>query len=191
MLRGMGAGLAAGSEWRLFESKTQHFSVRYPPSWNRLATWDGVMDENILGIINFPNSERVEGVVIKKGGAEISVGGRPNWISTADGWIEYSQRRSVTLDRKLLAMAAPSPGGCTRLERVVTRFKMDDAYVINTSYYCTVGNRFYGVFLTNWEGDPQQSRLQDTALKIALSLRSRWAVPPARSGAGDPYAAGA
>jgi hypothetical protein len=173
MLSGLAAGLPAGPQWRLFESKTQHFSVRYPPSWNRLATSDGVMDENILGIINFPNSERLEGVVIKEGGAAISVGGPPQWISTVDGWIEYSQRRSVTLDRKVLAIAAPSPGGCTRLERVVTRFKMDDAHVINTDYYCTVGSRFYGIFLTNWEGDPQQSKLQDVALRIALSLRSR------------------
>jgi hypothetical protein len=61
MLGGLVAGLPAGSQWRLFESKSQHFSVRYPPSWNRLATWDGVMDENILDIINFPNSERKNG----------------------------------------------------------------------------------------------------------------------------------
>jgi len=173
MLVGSVAGLPAGSQWRPFESKTQHFSVRYPPSWNRLATSDGALDENILDIINFPNSERLEGVVIKKGGAEISVGGPPKWISTVDGWIEYSQRRSVTLDRKVLATPARSPGGCTRLERVVTRFKMDDAYVINTSYYCTVGSRFYGISLTNWEGDSQQSKLQHTALKMALSLTSR------------------
>jgi len=167
------AGLPAASQWRLFESKTQHFSVRYPPSWNRLATWDGVMDENILDIINFPNSERLEGVVIKKGGAQIWAGGPPGSISTVADWIDHSLRGNALVSRRQVAIAAPYPRGCTRLERVVTRFKMDDAYVINTAYYCTAGNGFYRVFLTNWEGDPHQSELQAIALKVALSLRSR------------------
>jgi hypothetical protein len=131
------------------------------------------MDENILDIINFPNSERVEGVVIKKGGAQIWAGGPPGPISSAADWIDHSLRGNALVSLRQVAIAAPSPGGCTRLERAVTRFKMDDAYVIDTAYYCTVGNRLYRVFLTNWEGDPHQGELQDVALKIALSLRSR------------------
>jgi hypothetical protein len=172
-LGGMGAGLAAGSEWRLFESKTQHFSVRYPPSWNRLATWDGVMDENILDIINFPNSERLQGVVIKKGGAWVIVGAPPEFIPSVEEWIRGDLKRGVLIDQRAVPISAPSPNGCTSLERVVAREKMDDAYAIDTAYYCTVGSRFYRILLTNWEGDPNQAKLQDTALKVALSLRSR------------------
>lgn len=173
VLGGSVAGLPAGSQWRLFESKSQHFSVRYPPSWNRLATWDGVMDENILDIINFPNSERLKGVVIKKGGAWVSVGGPPEGISSVDEWIHRYLGRDVIIDQRAVPISSPSPNGCAKLDLVVTRAKMDDAYAIYSSYYCTVGDRFYSVFLTNWEGDPQQSKLQHTALKIALTLRTR------------------
>jgi len=173
ILGGLVVGLPPGSQWRLFESKSQHFSVRYPPSWNRLATWSGVMDENILEIINFPNSERLEGVVIKKGGAWISVGGPPERISSVDQWIRRYLHSDLIIDERAVPISSPLPNGCTSLERIVTRAKMDDAYTIDTSYYCTVDSRFYRVFLTNWQGDPHQRELQDTALEIALSLRSR------------------
>lgn len=169
----LGSGAQAPAHWKLFQSRSQHFSVRYPPSWNRLGGWGVPPDPDVLGIINFPNTERVEGVVIKKGGAEIWAGGPPKGIDSVDRWIYGYLHGDAILDQRPVPISSAPPNACGTLQRVVTRLKMDDAYEIDTAYYCTVDGKFYGIFLTNWEGDPHQSELQDTALRVALSLRSR------------------
>ena len=169
----------APAHWKLFVSKTQHFSVLYPPSWNRLLGLDYLPDTDRLEIINFPNSERARGVVIKKGGAFISVVGvapdsPPFGWHTVDDWIRFSLRAVTALDQTEIPVAAPTPGQCTTLKRVVRQIEMSPgAWQVDTSYYCTVGGWLYATFQTNWKGDPHQSDLQDTALKIALSLRSQ------------------
>ena len=83
------------AHWKLFVSKTQHFSVLYPSSWNRLLVEDHEPDHDTLDIINFPDRERARGVVIKEGGASIDVVGvapdsTPFGWHSVDDWIRYS-----------------------------------------------------------------------------------------------------
>jgi len=171
--------VGAAGQWKPFTSKTLHFSVLYPASWNRLLALDDLPDPDRLDIINFPNRDRAEGVVIKRGGASISVVGVPPdsppfyWHSV-DDWIGFSLPHRILIDQSEIPIAAPPSGGCSKLKRVVTQFETSPgAYQVYTNYYCEIGGRLYGTFLANWKGDPHQSDLQEIALKIALSLRSR------------------
>jgi len=172
-----GFGICALSDmrWKVFESKTQHFRVHYPASWNQLEGLAGTVNTDILDIINFPNSERVEGVVIKASGAEIQVSGPPPNVRTIDDWIRGDLSSDAAIDEGLISIPKPGLHGCTSLKRVTWRSDVSGAgkaYLFNTGYYCTTKTSFYRVLLANWQGDPQQSRLQELALKIALSLRT-------------------
>jgi len=169
----------APANWKLFVSETQHFSVVYPGSWNRLLGADGRPINDGLEIINFPNRERVTGVVIKKGGANISVVGlapdsTPFGWHTVDDWIRFSVRHRIVIDQSEISVAGAAPTQCTTLKRVVSEIPTSgDAYQIDTSYYCTAGGWLYSVSEGNWKGDPHQNDLQEIALQVVLSLRSR------------------
>lgn len=162
------------AHWKLFESRSQRFSVRYPPSWNRLQGVGVAADSDRLEIINFPNAERVEGVIIKKWGALIQAGAPPDGVRSIDDWLRRYYVDDATLDDRDIPVGSPPTGGCVKLRRVVTRSEVGPGtYFISTDYFCSAASGFYSVSLTNWQGDPHQSELQDKALRIALSLRTR------------------
>jgi hypothetical protein len=139
----------------------------------------GVPNSERLAIINFPNSQRLRGVVIKDGGALISVNAAPveaapSNVRSLDDWVRWYEKNEEALDDRDIPTSTPAPGGCQQLRRIVTREDMGSgAFSIGTVYFCSTKHGLYVVILSNWEGDPHQGDLQDTALKIAKSLRSR------------------
>jgi|SRR5579862_6871540 len=167
------------TQWKLFVSRSQHFSVRYPSAWNQLQDRDVTLDRDTLEIINFPNSEIVSGVIIRKGGASIGVNAAP--VNAAPGNVQSLEDlvRRYKMDDAVLAdhaipLTRAIPDGCQTLRRVVTRDEVGPhTFSIDTDYFCSTRIGLFVVLLTNWEGDPHQSMVQDTALKIALSLRVR------------------
>lgn len=164
--------VGASYQWKVFESRTQHFRVSYPASWNLLEGVGGAVYADRLDIINFPNSERAEGVVLKKGGAEISVSGPPSGVRTVQAWIHTFN--DTLIEHGDVPVSAPSPGGCRKLQRVISRDEIGPGtYFVNTAYYCSTDDRFFQIQLVNWQGDPHERQLQRIALQVALSLRSR------------------
>ena len=173
-LRPLALGAHPPVQWRFFESKTQHFSVRYPASWHRPEAVGVLVDNNIFSIINFPDAERAEGVIIKKYGALIDVNAAPSDVHSIEDWIRNYGVGDVLLDDRDMPAARPAADGCVKLRQLVTRSQVGPGtYFTGTDYFCSTTRGLYRILLTNWEGDPHQSDLQDTALKVALSLRSR------------------
>jgi hypothetical protein len=161
-------------QWRFFESKTQHFSVRYPASWHRPEAAGVPVDDNVFSIINFPDADRAEGVIIKKYGALIDVNAAPSDVHSIEDWIRKYGVGDVVLDDRDIPVARPAADGCVKMRWLVTRSEVGPGtYFIGTNCFCSTARGLYRVLLTNWEGDPNQTELQDTALKIALSLRSQ------------------
>lgn len=164
------------AQWKAFESKAQHFRVRYPVSWNRVEGLDGEpASREALDIINFSNSERVKGVVIKSSGAEIQVSGPPPNVHTIDDWIRNHVQDDVATDQREISIPNLTPNGCRSLKRVTWRSDVSGdgkAFFYYTAFYCSTNTDPYAIVLHNWDGDPDQQKLQDVALEIALSLRS-------------------
>jgi hypothetical protein len=128
----------------------------------------------VLGIINFPNSERIKGVVIKAGGAEIQVTAAPLGVSTPAEWIGRDVLDDPIIRERDVLVPKSVSDGCTALREVIWRNDVSGsgkAYQFNTGYYCSTAAGLYSVVLTTWEGDPKQGDLQSVALTMALSLR--------------------
>jgi hypothetical protein len=161
--------------WKTFESRTERFRVSYPASWNRLADWKGKpASEEFLDIINFPNCERLRGVVLIARGAEIQVGRAPSGVDSIESWIEDSMGHDEKLEQQEIAVRAPAKQACKRLVRLATREEENPAgdSISNISYFCSTDTSLYLVQLRHWEKNPDHLKLQATALKMALSLRS-------------------
>ena len=175
----LGQGGQVSRGWGVFESRSQHFSVRYPASWHQMVAADGSVDHDTLSIINFPNSEIVSGVIIKKGGASIAalavpVNAAPSNVRSLEDWIRWYEKHDAVLDDHVIPVVKGAPDACRNLRRIVTRYEVGpNTFQIHTDYFCSTMHGLYVVLLTNWEGDPHQSALQDVALEVALSLRVR------------------
>lgn len=161
----------AEERWRTFKSTNQHFSVRYPPSWDRLGNDSDLgPDPNCLEILNFPDSERLTGVIIKESGAAIRVFHGPPDPSALTG-LEASARR----ERDIPIAGAPQ-NGCRSLKEVIWHEDVGGgggrAYQVYSDYYCRTRCGVFGVFLMNWQGDPKQEELQALAQRIAMTLRA-------------------
>lgn len=150
-----------------FSSAKYHFRVQYPESWHPV---DHTIQ--VLNIINFPSAKRVQGVVIPRTGAMITVVPAPAGATSVERWIAKD-----TVDSKLLGkrdIEVPrQASGCTRLVEARWRFEQGPgAYTYETAYYCSTGAKLFRVELSNWDGNPAQRELQAIALNVALSLRS-------------------
>jgi len=163
------AAVAAAS-WKTFESKKYGYRVQYPASWYLFNV--GV---DALEILNFPPSERIEGVVIRSGGAFISVAGAPPGVNALDEWIDRDVRSGGCVGRREVPVAHPPPDGCSKLTRVDT---IDDvsgsgkAFQVTATFYCVADAGLYAIAVTNWKDDPNQPQYQRVALEIAQSLRT-------------------
>jgi hypothetical protein len=171
----LAVGTSDAEQWKTFHSNGQHFSVHYPSSWHRLGAGQFENDD-VLGIINFPNSERVEGVVIKAGGAAIQVSAAPRGVNTLTEWIRRDLQGDQIIRERDVVLQQLVPNGCTALKEVTWRSDVSGsgkAYQLHASYYCSTAIGLYSVFLTAWDGDPEQRELESLSLSMALSLRVR------------------
>lgn len=155
------------SNWKEFKSAESGFSVKYPGSWYPFVSNKGSLD-----ILSFPPAERVQGVVLKRGGAEIMVGGPPSGVTSIDQWVRAVEQDNRVKEDKSVKLIRAASNGCAELRQVVTESEAGEGvYFTQTSYYCSIGNKLLTVFLENWKGDPNEKRFQELALRIASSLR--------------------
>ena len=160
----------AAAGWRTFESKKYGYRVQYPSSWYLFN-----LGVDALEILNFPPNERIEGVVIRSGGAIISVAGAPPGVHNLDEWIDQNVRLGGFTGRREIPVVHPPPDGCGKLTRVDT---VDDvsgsgkAFQVTATFYCVAHARLYAIAVTNWKDDPKQPQYWRVALEIAESLRA-------------------
>jgi len=159
--------------WKAFESTKSGFKVRYPAQWQELRGIDGSPgSKDRLDIINFPNAERVQGVVIKKGGAEISVG--PAGSGSIDDWVRDNTKLDTQVQRRTIQMSSTDPSGCMSLVEVTSLSEVGpDTQFSRTVYFCSTRRGAFAVSLTNWQGDPKEVELRELAREIVISLRIR------------------
>jgi hypothetical protein len=159
--------------WKTFSSAKYHFSVRYPGSWHRMN-----QSRDVLSILNFPLSQRVEGVVLAKSGASITVVPATvvpdaDRITTIQDWVTKDVSDSKLIARREVVPVSRDSGACTQL--VTAEWESEqgpNTYTLETAYYCETRTGLYRVWLSHWRGDPKQENLQAIALRMALTLRS-------------------
>jgi len=156
------------NSWKTFKNEKNRYTITYPTSWHLL---DDTIDT--LTIVNFPPDRRVKGVVMPPSGAGITVVPAPPGIAGISAWEEKDLLGSTPLNRQRISAKGRTTGACSQL--VQTEWESEegpDTYSHQTVYYCASGNRLYRVELSNWRGNPNQTQLQKTALRMVLSLRS-------------------
>lgn len=169
---GVGARPPQTTTWKTFRSETYRYTVRYPSSWHLFVT--ALRPKlDYLDILSFPPSETWKGVVIREGGAEVTVGRAPENVRTPQQWIARSRKFDTDLRQEALHGFTRTRSGCLKLLRATSFFQVGPgAYQEVTDYYCSTRTGLYGVELINWKDDPKQKDFRRVALKIALSLRS-------------------
>lgn len=163
---------AAATGWLRFCSSKQ-FSVLYPRSWVRSGSFG-----DRLQILSSKGG--AEGVVIKRGQAEITVmeapGGAGKSLAQVIGF--YTEGTSVLSQRDLLQMRGGD--GCLGLTEVISKESVIPAgdspikvpYIINTDFFCVgAQGRKIAILLRNWQGDKQQAEYRQVARQIARSVR--------------------
>jgi len=166
---------AEGDEpFKGFESVKYHFRVQYPASWFPLV---GASD--ILDITNFQRTPQVPGIALKVGGAEITVTQAPPDVRSVEQWVLRDLPdadwvpKDFTVEQVDIPVSSPPAGGCQKIKRVSWRDEVaPQAYLAETSFYCSTEGGFYKIALSNWDGDPAQSKLRVITMEIARSLRA-------------------
>ncbi len=156
---------------RHFESQDQSFSVDYPASWHLFrGSIDGTTDRDKLYILSSPNSQRVEAVVIKHGGAAISLQPRHGSLELQEG-DKLIEHRTVQLASAQFCSIVT----VDRVESSVVRANEVPSHVAvykdSTSYDCVEGTKRFTLLLSHWKGDPKHNHYEKTALSILKTLR--------------------
>jgi hypothetical protein len=152
--------------WNTFTSKQSQFRVRYPASWYLLEHHSG------LDALSFPPDQRVRGVVLTSGGAELTVIKQPRQVKTVEQWIKQDLVSSTPESQREVD-SHQGPNGCNRLVEV--RWKSEAApeqYFQETAYYCAAKTGLYRVRLTYWAGNTSSRMLDAVALKVTRSFRA-------------------
>lgn len=157
-----------------FESTKYHFKVQYPASWFPLA---GTSD--ILDITNFERTPQVPGVALKVGGAEITVTQARSDVHSPEQWVLRDLpdtdwvSKGFEVQQVDVPISNPVAAGCRKLKQVSWRDEVaPDAYLAETNFYCSTESNLYKIALSNWDGDPAQSKLRVIAMQVAQSLRA-------------------
>ena len=167
-------GAESSQPLKPFESSKYHFTVQYPASWYPLA---GTTD--ILDITNFERTPQLPGIALKVGGAEITVSRGAADIRSAEQWVlrdlpdTDAAGKDFAVEQVDLPATSPPERGCRTIKQVSWRDEVaPDAYLAETNFYCSTAAGFYKIALSNWDGDPAESKLRVIAIQIARSLRT-------------------
>lgn len=166
-----GAAVASTDGWERFSSSTR-FSVMYPKTWVR----NGVSTDRLQLL---SSEGGAEGVGIKQGQAELTVLEAPESSKqTLIQVIAYYTQDTMVLSHKDVP-GKPGPHGCSILKEVISKepaippadspIKVPN--IINTNFFCEADGRKIVTLLRNWEGDTKQEEYQQTALRMAKSIR--------------------
>jgi hypothetical protein len=163
--------IALSEGWQRFNS-SGHFSVRYPGSWFRHGA-------SIDRLQLLSSRGGAEGIVIKRGQAEITVmEAKASFTQTLAKVIAYYTQNASVLSRGDISQEA-GKGGCIQLREVISKEQaipptdspISVPYIINTDFFCEVDGRKIVTLLRNWEGDKRQEEYQQTALRITESIK--------------------
>jgi hypothetical protein len=171
LMLGGGVAVASASGWQRFSS-SNHFSVLYPLAWVR----NGVSTDRLQ-----LRSSRggAEGIGIKQDQAEITVMETPDSSrQTLAHVIAYYTQETTVVSRKDVPVEA-AQSGCSELKEVTSKepsippgdSPISVPTIINTDFFCEVQGRKIVVLLRNWEGDKQQGKYQQVALRMAKGIR--------------------
>lgn len=170
------AGLMAqGNEpLKNFQSSKYRFRLQYPVSWYPLADTPDILD-----ITNFQRTPQVPGIALKVGGAEITVTqARPD-VRSPEQWVLRDLpdtdwvSKDFVVQQVNVPLPNPAPEGCLKIKRVSWRDQVaPNAYFVETNFYCSTAQGLYKIALSNWDGDPNQSKLRVIAMQMAQSLRT-------------------
>lgn len=117
--------------------------------------------------------------MIKHGQAEITAleaeGSPIKTLTQAIG--HYTKGSSVLLRRSLPNAAANQ--GCSEIEEVISKEEpvppIDSPIrmprIVNTDFFCDLGDHKIVILLRNWEGDKRQAEYQRVAFEMAKSIR--------------------
>jgi len=164
---------SASSKTVAFSSSRYQYIVRYPTSWYLFMT-KLKPELDYLDILNFPPSQRVEGVVLKDGGAEISVGAASSNIRTLEQWIKDDVKFDTHVNQAEMKNFSKAMSGCTRILEVTSLSEVGPGRNFHrTAFYCSTEHGLYAVSLINWQGDPKQKKFCEIARDVVLSLRTQ------------------
>jgi len=158
--------------WTHYASPKRQFSAFYPPGWHLLKP-----DFGILQAINFPDSERVGGVVIPPTGAIITAGPTGYPGKTINDVVVASlvgTDGAPILDQTLLTDGL-GPDGCPTLREVQTYLNLGSpvhpVLERSTSYFCQVHGRIFSVNIEYYRGNKDAAMLESLAREVSMTLR--------------------
>jgi hypothetical protein len=159
-------------DWHVFKS-TAGFSIKYPPNW----LTKGISKDRLMIL---SSEGGAEALIIRRGQAVISVMEEEKYQdSTMEDVVDYYVRDHEVLSRRDVGNSDAGRRGCREMKEIVSREPAvpaedvpgDVPKIINTEYFCEIGNhKFVGV-LRNFEGDKRQSEFQRVAFRVVASLR--------------------
>jgi hypothetical protein len=166
----------AAENWKSFKSSTG-FTLEYPGNWFRI----GVSPES-LSILSSRGG--AEGVIITDGQGLINASEEPkfrnlNLSQLIDYYTKWHEDLRV-LSRRSIRNENAGSQGCRNLLEVVSKEPIvspEDVRpkippnIINTEFFCEMNGRKYVIVLRNFEGDKKQASFQQTALRLAESIR--------------------
>jgi hypothetical protein len=167
------ATFASPNGWERFRS-SDHFSVLYPATWFRIG---GSTDRLEL----LSSKGGAEGIIIKRGQALITVmEAQESVAKTLPQVIDYYEKGTSVLSKKNLS-GEVGKGGCSDLMEIISQepavppedVPISVPYIMNTSFFCEIGERKIVVLLRNWKGDTRQENYQQIALRMAKSIHKR------------------
>src|SRR5437868_3650122 len=133
----------ASAKWRTFLSTKYNYVLRYPPSWYLFTTQ---LNPTLyaLDILNFPASHRVEGVVLRDGGAEITAAAAPPKTQTIEQWVSDDTKFETHIRQRRIESFAKNPSGCARIVEVISLSEAGPGRNFShTTYYCSTKHGLY------------------------------------------------
>lgn len=164
------AGFFRPSPWHYFHSSSG-FTVAYPGNWYRFG--DGP-------VLNLRSSKGgAEGFIFKRGQAYAWVTAESDTMRSMDDVIRHY---TVWADSVTARHSVPVTGAAhacqelvevTSTERAAAREDAREPLpdIVNTGFFCQIGERYIVTMLRNWADDPKQNYYRQTALRIARSIR--------------------
>jgi hypothetical protein len=149
------------------ESSRAAFSTVCPNGWNRLGS------EDSIDIINFPLSQREEGVVIKDGGAEIVINKHDLNGEVLSDWINRDNFGTHVLKR--------ASGGRTLLNRRCSHIEYVEVSVdqgspsaeVDSQIYCQFAKGIFKFELRFWANDRRRQVYESVLSKMFVNFKFR------------------
>jgi hypothetical protein len=120
--------------------------------------------------VNFALSQKVRGVVIPTGGAQIVILERPENVSDLERWVGTTTIGAETISNKDVSIDSIAVRGGLRALEVGTESGVSPDRFQDIGLYFEISGRGFRGLLTYWKGDPKASEYLRVLHEIAGSL---------------------